>query len=53
VRARARGVGGSDRAASTTITCEGRAKLRVTPTPRGSIARRGAGIHSPMGRRGA
>jgi hypothetical protein len=39
--AQARGVGGSDRVASTTITCEGRAKLRVTPTPRGSIARRG------------
>jgi hypothetical protein len=52
-RARARGVGGSDRAASTATTCERWAKLRVTPTPRGSIAREGAGIHSPMGRPGA
>jgi hypothetical protein len=32
---------------------EGRVKLRVTPTPRGSIARRWAGIHSPTGCRGA
>jgi hypothetical protein len=52
-RSRARGVGGSDRAASTAITCKGRVKLRVTTMPSGSIERRGAGIHSPMGRRGA
>jgi hypothetical protein len=52
-RARARGVGGSDRVASTTITYKGRVKLRVTTTHRGSIERRGAGIHSPTGRRGA
>jgi hypothetical protein len=53
VHARARGVGGSDRATSTAITCRGRAKLRVTTTPHESIDRRGAGIHSPKGLRGA
>jgi hypothetical protein len=53
VRAWARGVGGSDCAASTAITCKGRVKLRVTTTPRRSIEKRGAGIHSPMGRSGA
>jgi hypothetical protein len=53
VRAQARGVGGSDCATSTTITYKGRVKLRVTTTPRRSIEKRGAGIHSPMGRRGA
>jgi hypothetical protein len=46
-------VGGSDRTASTAITCKGRVKLRVTMTPCGSIERRGAGTHSPTGRRGA
>jgi hypothetical protein len=32
-RARARGVGGSDRAAFTAITCRGRLKLQVMTTP--------------------
>jgi hypothetical protein len=32
-RARARGVGGSDRAASTAITCEGRAKFESRRHP--------------------
>jgi hypothetical protein len=53
VSARARGVGGLDRVASTAITCKGRVKLRVTTMPHGSIERRGVGVHSPMGRRGA
>jgi hypothetical protein len=51
--ARARGVGGSDCAASTAITCKGRVKLQVMTMPRRSIERRGEGIHSPTGRRGA
>jgi hypothetical protein len=52
-RTRARGVGGSDRAVFTAITCRRRVKLRVTTTPHESIDRRGAGIHSPKGRGGA
>jgi hypothetical protein len=47
------GVGESDRVASTAITCKGRVKPRVTTTPHESIERRGAGTHSPEGRRGA
>jgi hypothetical protein len=53
VRARARGAVGSDRATFMATTCKERVKLRVTTTPHESIDRRGAGIHSPKGRRGA
>jgi hypothetical protein len=52
-RARARGVGGSDREAFTAITCRERVKLRVTTTPHKSMDRKGTGTHSPKGRRGA
>jgi hypothetical protein len=51
--ARARGVGGSDRATFTAITCRERVKLRVRTTPHESTDQRGAEIHSPKGRRGA
>jgi hypothetical protein len=52
-RVRARGVGRSDRAASTAITCKGRVKPWVTTTPQESIERRGSGTHSLEGRRAA
>jgi hypothetical protein len=52
-RAWARGVGGSDRAAFTAITCRERVKLRVTMTPHESMDRKGMGTHSLKGRRGA
>jgi hypothetical protein len=52
-RARARGVGGSDRAEFTTITYRERVELRVTMTPHESMDRKGRGTHSPKGRGGA
>jgi hypothetical protein len=53
VHAQARGVGGSDRAASTAATCEEWAKLQITPTPREPTAQEEAEVHSLMGRPGA
>jgi hypothetical protein len=52
-RARARGVGGSDRVAFTALICKKQAKLHDTPTSRELAEQQEAEVHSPMGRLGA
>jgi hypothetical protein len=52
-RARARGVGGSDRAAFTALICKEQAKLQDTPTPGEPVEQGEAEVHSPTGRLGA
>jgi hypothetical protein len=51
--ARARGVGGSDRAAFTALICREQAKLQNTPTSREPAEQGEAGVHSPTSRQGA
>jgi hypothetical protein len=51
--ARDRGVGGSDRAAFTTLICREQAKSQDTPTSREPIEQGAAEVHLPTGRRGA